>query len=376
MIDVSDYVPVLYGKAAEYAALGDLHGRARHRTRPLLELAPRALDSQTEEPSKSVKDHLDRDVRYLREHWAAQQMNIFEDVGDPPVVMVDTRNLLRDHVEDGSHPLEYLKRHLTHIGVRMVPVTSFSHGEEHHAAVAAVAAEDGVCLRLDRNQWADPAQLAAETFALLTELGIGPESVDVVIDLGSIGEQDAPSALLLARGALQALPSVNDWRSLVVVGSSFPATVSDAVDRYGSSVVRRAEWEMYGHLIEGLELLPRVPTFGDYGIEGAAGVAGGVAPMFSGKYISASIRYTGLNGWFVVRGGRLQEDGKDQYHKLAAEIVDSAHWRSEEFSWGDGYIARCARHLEGPGTPQHWRRVAVNHHVTTVVEELASLLES
>lgn len=376
MIEITDYVPVLSGKTAEYAALGVLDRRVRARVRPLLEIAPIAIDPQTDQASKTLDAHLDRDVDQLRRHWAAQQLSMFDEPADPPSVLYDVRNVEGRRTQSGEHPIARLHARLAAIAVRGTPVTTLGKDSEHLAAVAAVAHEGGVCIRLDRNQWADPDHLAAESVALLTELGIEPSNVDVVIDLGQLRPEDASSALLLARGALRAMPAVHEWRSVVVAASSFPSTVSDAVELHDAVVIRRAEWEMYERLASEIELLPRMPTFADYGIEGAAGLNGGVAPTFVGKWISASIRYTGIGGWFVVRGGRLADEGHDQYHKLAAQVIDSAHWQSEGFSWGDQYIGRCARHEVAPGTPQLWRQVAVSHHITTVVKDLSTLLET
>lgn len=71
-----------------------------------------------------------------------------------------------------------------------------------------------------------------------------------------------------------------------------------------------------------------------------------MAPIVSGKYISAGIRYTGIDGWFGVRGGRLQADGRDQYHKLAPEKPIPCTGGGRSSGWGDGFIARGARHQD------------------------------
>src|SRR5579862_6187792 len=95
-------------------------------------------------------------------------------------------------------------------------------------------------------------------FALLTQLQLELARVDVVIDLGAIGGEDAQAAVLVARGALQALPEVHRWRSVTVAGSSFPATVGEAVGRNHTVVARRAERELYRFLLEGIKQLSRL----------------------------------------------------------------------------------------------------------------------
>ena len=40
---------------------------------------------------------------------------------------------------------------------------------------------------------------------------------------------------------------------------------------------------------------------------------------------------------------------------------------------GDDYIAKCARRLEGPSNLSRWKGVTINHHITTVVDNLARM---
>ena len=48
-------------------------------------------------------------------------------------------------------------------------------------------------------------------------------------------------------------------------------------------------------------------------------------------------------------------------------------FRGSSFSKGDEYIAGCATGSLGPSTQTRWKEVAINHHVTTVVDDLAKL---
>lgn len=365
MIAVTDYVPMLSGRAAEMHALAKLDDVVRARVEPLIEVTPLTFDQQSEQPVKSIETHLSRTAYSFMDCWGS---------GRP--LLVDAHNVDGVLTAEGRHPVTYLHDQVALHGVAAVPVTALDRRPDYQAAVASVAREFklGTCVRLDRNQCGDPSQLAAELFALCVELDVDPEDVDLVIDLGALSEDDAPSALILTRGALQALPAVHQWRSVVIAASSFPLSVSSAVKQYQSTVVRRAECEMYEMLAGGLEQLPRLPAFADYGIEGAAGPAGGVAPVFYSRNISASIRYTGLGGWYLVRGGMLARDGYEQYRLLAKQIIDSPHWRGANYSRGDDYLARCAAGEGGTGTPKTWREAGLIHHVTSVTEEISDLL--
>ncbi len=374
MIELTDYVPVLRGKKAEFDALGVLEGPARGCTRPLIEVAPMTFDEQTEEPVRTLEDHLDRTTRALQESWSDQQQNLFEpDAGLPPVVLYDLQTVGWSRTSGGDHPVEYLHAGLRSCGLRSVPVARLDDDRHFLEAVASVATDVGICLRLDRNQFSPPSRLMVELYARLVELGVSPDLVDIVIDLEYLAEDDGPSAFLMAQAALEALPDPAVWRSVVVVGSSFPTSVASVVRPHEGRVIKRAEWEMYASLADSIENLARLPTFGDYGIEGHTPDLAGPPPKITRKNMSPSIRYTGIGGWYVIRGSRFEDQGNEQYHGLAGEVTKSPHWQGSEYCWGDGYISRCAVFEDGPGSPQKWRQVGVNHHVTQVTAELASL---
>ncbi|WP_422802525.1 beta family protein [Sulfitobacter pontiacus] len=48
-------------------------------------------------------------------------------------------------------------------------------------------------------------------------------------------------------------------------------------------------------------------------------------------------------------------------------------FRGATFSLGDKYIADCAAHAVGTGNSTTWKWVTINHHITIVADDLATL---
>jgi hypothetical protein len=88
--------------------------------------------------------------------------------------------------------------------------------------------------------------------------------------------------------------------------------------------------------------------------------------------MSASIRFTTDEDWLIVKGKNVRQYGFDQYFELCRTLVGLPEYLGENFSWGDRFIARCARGSAGPGNATTCRKVGTNHHLTLVARQLAT----
>jgi hypothetical protein len=88
---------------------------------------------------------------------------------------------------------------------------------------------------------------------------------------------------------------------------------------------------------------------------------------------SAKIRYTRESDWIILKGTAYRKNPK-QFHQLAAGIASETGYLEMGFSWGDDYIAGCAKMQVGPGNLETWVRVDTNHHIELVSEQIANLL--
>jgi hypothetical protein len=111
----------------------------------------------------------------------------------------------------------------------------------------------------------------------------------------------------------------------------------------------------------------RRPNFGDYTI---------VHPEFTAVDMrmiksAGKIVYTTSVNWEIRKGGAFRDNPK-QMHEHCASIVRSGNFKGAEYSSGDDYIAKCAVRAEGPSNQTRWKEVAVNHHITLVLDDLAT----
>jgi hypothetical protein len=165
------------------------------------------------------------------------------------------------------------------------------------------------------------------------------------------------------------LPHLNAWRTFTLLSSSFPVNLAEFSPGIGS--IPRTEWTVWNALV-GRSGIPRVPAFGDYTI------AHPDVPELDPRIItmSANIRYTAANEWLIFRGRSVRDPrfgGFAQYRALASSVSGNPHYRGPGFSWGDKYIDDCANGSAGTGNATTWRRVGTNHHMVSVVRQIASL---
>ena len=48
-------------------------------------------------------------------------------------------------------------------------------------------------------------------------------------------------------------------------------------------------------------------------------------------------------------------------------------FQGSDFSYGDRFIEKCAKREVGASNLTRWKEVGINHHITTVVNDLATL---
>ena len=201
----------------------------------------------------------------------------------------------------------------------------------------------------------------------MTSMGIGPDSVDLLIDMGPLIPLHEATYILVARTVLPSIPTPGAWRSLTLAGSAFPADARDfAQNSVGTTP--RTEWRVWSAIAAIRSQLPRMPTFGDYAISHPE-----YADLdFRIIKMSAQLRYTHEVEWLIVRGRTIRRGEPSQYPDLARALVRLPQYCGAAFSWGDRYIQDCANGTDGPGSATTWRQVGTNHHLTYVVRQIAN----
>jgi Beta protein len=268
------------------------------------------------------------------------------------------------------HPVTRFHEDARDRGIVGIPVVGLDQAADYQEAVAHAAAIDqrGVCIRLVAPDFNDSVRLARKLESLLRRrLVVEPEEVDLLVDLKAFQAEKVGLQLGATQSALLALPHVDRWRSLMLAQSAFPRSLS-TVARGTTVRLSRAEWTLWRDLWKERAELPRLPTFADYAAE--------FPGFFRGDFVdpTAVIRYTVDDAWLILRGHNLSgPEGHGQFRQLARQLIAHSEYRGPSFSDGDRYIHDCAQGFGGTGNPTTWRRVAVNHHLTLVTRELASL---
>jgi hypothetical protein len=92
----------------------------------------------------------------------------------------------------GDHPLADVFRTARRDGLQLIPVTGLIRGDEYQSSCREVIANDrhGVCIRLQKEDFEESDDLAAQVASLLETLGVIPSEADLVLDLRAIGANE------------------------------------------------------------------------------------------------------------------------------------------------------------------------------------------
>jgi T4 beta protein len=363
MFGPKHYIPILRSKDGEMYALQHLLNSDRPHITPLVEITPgsfRARWRRDGEPPVQPEpgEVLAKQAKKLLGCWGYNLF--FLDLWH-----VDSKLPL---ISGQIHPLTYIANLMRAYKLHVVPVTGIGRSDAYQSAIEEAVRKDarGACVRI-RAEEVLTEDLSARLGTLLERLNINETSVDLLIDYGRLDEEHATIKELLER-----TPKLLRWRSLTVASGAFPKDLQGF--RPGSHLVSRADWLNWRGQVLG-RTLPRNPSFADYSIQ-------------YGEYVepvdncnpSASIRYTLEDQWLIMRGEALRSKNKEkgpgsaQWVANAMLLRDRDDFFGAEFSEGDAYISRMSTKTSRPyGSPMTWIRAGLNHHLTVVSRQIASL---
>jgi hypothetical protein len=263
--------------------------------------------------------------------------------------------------------LAYLAEEARALKLWLIPVTGLSRSVEYQAAVAKVAAADrrGACVRVTSDEVLR-STFASELADHLKSLSLTAADIDLLLD-GQDFDPEKPNV----KAQLKRIPRLGDWRTFTVASGAFP----EDLQRFekGMHKIDRRDWLSWKQLFLD-ENLRRKPSFSDYTVQYGRYVE---PPDFCNP--SASIRYTLPEHWLIMRGeGILNEGGPGcaQYPASATLLRESKDFYGPEFSYGDMYISSKSDVADTDGNPGTWIRAGINHHMTVVSRQIASLPDS
>lgn len=374
MFNHAHYVPVLFWKRGEQDAVQQLTYEDKRRMTPLLEIpADRRPPRKEPKRPRPKRDWLVEMAMRVQHCWDSRLPAFVELVPEPavPITSAQLASCL---------PRFFHAARLRDLG--LIPVVRLAYEEERRTLIGAIVEEDGqgVCIRLTPEDLGRPS-LREDLEQLLAQLATPVERAHLVVDFHVLGAEGFNLLLLCAQ-----IPFLQQWQTFTVVGGAFPSGLARL--EYGPNSVPRSEWLAWSTQV--LKDLPRKPAFGDYATQHPV-------PFNSARHPNpcANIRYTLEHDWRVMKGRQLvpraQERGDsdryEQFPAMAVLLVDARdhmrrpYFRGDSFSRGDHYIQKMASKYQSDaepdrvatGTPTTWLTAAVNHHLTFVVIQIATL---
>lgn len=364
MFNQYHYVPILKGKEAEYGALKMLKGKLKERVTPLWEIPSIPYDFQNSCPAKTIDEHLDNIEERILASWVFNRP-----------AFIDLNNIYEgERMRDGSHPLEYILREGRLKQLRLIPVSGFNRDEQYQKTVRAAHQTDrlGVSFRIGTEDFEDLASGSTEKEKQIKELlklwGVKPEETDLILDFGAITDNQSSTVIITAIALISSLLYVKKWRSLTFAATAFPKDLRE-IPSNGTARLPRTEWHVWKTLESRSGRLARIPSFGDYAINYP--IHSEVDPRII--KMSAGLRYTIDDEWLIFKGKNIQKHGSEQFNQLCADLIKMKDYKGKGFSWGDDEIYTFAHNISNSGNATVWRKIGFNHHVATVVSQLASL---
>ncbi len=284
MTESTQYVPCLRWKMGEYQGVMRLAPELGKGLLPLIEVPEIGYDFEKQSPVHNIDEHLEPFPKRVAQKWGKDRCLIDIRLVDGPGVRMG----------DGAHPATHIFSGLRRLGVHAVPVLRPSQESTSLKHLSEVARADsaGICLRLNLVE-ATSATVGRHIADLLAQVGVHPSSCDLVLDLEAPNFDPIDGFAGLVSDTIRDLPELNSWRTLTLLGTSFPSTMAE-VSR-GLNRVDRKEWLLYRAVSSELSVRnERVPQFGDYAIAHPAVLHidfTKVSPAASVRYASKS------NGW-------------------------------------------------------------------------------
>ena len=243
---------------------------------------------------------------------------LFQFWGERPF-FVDLHNLSQGLLTEGpSHSLVQLSNYASITQVSLIPVTGISRDPSYQSAVRNVIEKhnQGVCFRLSRED-INRQTLARDLKGALYFLEIAPDEVDLLIDFQTTEQSVPPFSALCAQ-----IPDIHEWRNFIVASGAFP--------------------EDLRHLKRNQQ--HTIDTADEY--------------------------------WVIMRGESVSNEegpGTAQWPANAQLLCERPEYSGDSFSYGDKYIKEMISQYDKPGSPTTWLRAGINHHMTFVVRQLATL---
>ena len=319
------YMPILPARYGVFRAMAVLSSLARSRTAPMFDVPNIIL-----KPAETLESYLLKRVDGIYGAWAADRPCYVDAYGIP----IDWR------LSSGEICIEFIIRRLRERGARVIPVTGTvaDRGRDYLHALRSIAEAQGVCLRIGRDEFAEPKRLLESLQESLDTVGVSPAQIDVVADFRFIGDQNLDLLRAAALDALNLLFRFGTFRNVMIAGSSVPPLLPKRDEGRVRREPRR-DFELWAELCRLIPANIALPLCA-YSVVGANYVP-------PGKPVNtpARVRYTTPTEHIFLRGKR------DEHSKVSRQLLEVHDaFCGPTYSIGDQRLYQSANGQLGKGT--------------------------
>ena len=348
------YVPALSWRLAEYQALFELTDDVKDRIVPFLTIPQIEFDFETWEMKKTIQKHISPFPIKFNEKWSER-----------PAWIGVHRDIANKSMDDGQDVYTYVFQSLRSLRAKAIPEIHLVSPTTLVNSIKAIVKTDGNGVAVTISIEDLMKSETSDKIHQLTKLiGVEFDEVDLMINLGSPNFEPYDQFGKLLSYAFGKLDNLDAFRNFLLIGTAYPETFQNIAK--GVDQIPRHDWVFYRKLHDLMPTNVRLPNFGDYTI---------VHPKFKAIDMrlinpAGKLVYTTPEVWEVRKGGSFRNNRK-QMHEHCASIVRSGKFKGGSYSFGDDYIEKCAAQVDGPGSLTVWKKVAINHHITHVLEDLS-----
>ena len=342
-------------------ALYRLTPSVQKKTVPLIFIPPIEFDFETRRNKKTVDEHVRPFIDRYKKRW-----------GKHPAWIGLHSTIAKGRMNNGTHVLDYILDGLRSNHAHAMPVLTPESDTDTIAAAARAIGRDryGAALRIRlENLMAEDFEI--EAVKLAETLSRPLEEIDLIIDLRAPNfepYQDFANALI---ARMKSFRTLSEYRNLILVSSAIPDSFGNI--EKGNSEIPRHDWLFYKVVIDSLSYEMRRLVYGDYTI---------VHPEFKVLDMrmikpSGKIVYTTPKTWAICKGGSFRGH-PEQMVDHCKTVVENPQFqfRGAEFSYGDQYIDQYSSGKVNQTNLTRWKTVTINHHISTVVDQLSNALDS
>ena len=345
MIKPKQYVPILKGKRGEFRGLQKLPSSVLDYIVPVIDIVPPPFN-------KTLSNHIETTINYIRKYWYKERLLYIDGY------MIKDYELL----ENGLHPVKHIFNELLSEGYNILPVIGSSTGPEYNEIIKRIVIEtgSGTGLRIFR---VPGVEFNFEINKLLTHLQLSSHNIDLILDQRSLEGINVNQFVPWIENNINQISFLMQWRSFVIAGGIFPINLSE-IEPDQIFPLSRSEWHIWNRILSNHNI-ERFPVYSDYAISHPL-----ILEYDTDRInMSASIRYTGDDDFYIYRGRGIKQYGSDQFYELAEMLINRSEYCGKDHCFGDEHIHSCSER-NSKGNAETWRMVGTSHHITKVTDQL------